>query len=176
MNHCQLIMFCDVLWISLRVYRSKPGILTAVADLFATLSSCLDSSNTKQVVQQKNHRSMKQIQSHLGCTQIAQSLLPISWIVVGCVWIFQDFPWFILHVASFFGHAEMIPGPDGFPSWPRPTSRSPRRPEKSGFFVAPWQVTSPNSSIPKTSGNWWTAPQWLDRIHDGTWIHMDTLQ
>ena len=35
---------------------------------------------------------MKQIQSHLGCTQIAQSILPISWIVVGCVWIFQDFP------------------------------------------------------------------------------------
>ena len=35
---------------------------------------------------------MKKIQSHLGCTQIAQSVLSISWIVVGCVWIFPDFP------------------------------------------------------------------------------------
>ena len=43
-------------------------------------------------LQTQNMWSMKQIQSHLGCTQIAQSLLPISWIVVGCAWIFQDFP------------------------------------------------------------------------------------
>ena len=157
MNHCQFIMFCHRLWISLRIYRSKPGILTAVADLFATLSSCLDPSNTKHVVHETNPEPPGM---HTNRTKSSSNILD-------CCRMCMDFPGFSSHprnpscsVALLALHA---------PPWPMAASTNLRALSSQNASCAKRTLVARSRSCPQ--GEWWWLihPEGMPHI---IWCHL----
>ena len=165
MNHCQFIMFCHGLWISLRIYRSKPGILTAVANLFATLSSCLDSSNTKQVVQQKKspvHETNPEPPGiHTNRTKSSSNILD-------CYRMRMDFPGFSSHprnpscsVALLALHA---------PPWLMAASTNLRVLSSQNASCAKRTLVARSRSCPQGEWLWLIHPEGMPQIH--IWCHL----